>query len=91
MQVKELEDILRISEPDINNFLDNIGRDNLLWDTAPNTKLGGQQISIARADIRLTHIPTNTIIESDCFRSQHLNRRLCVLKLMIKLVEDGTI
>jgi len=82
--IKDLENILLIVSDDLQAFVDN-NRDDLSWDS--NRPKGGQQVGITRTDIILTHMPTRITVIANEFRSQHYNRSLAILKLIIKLNE----
>ncbi len=81
---KYLENILLVASDEIQSFVDNY-RDDLNWET--NRPKGGQQVAILRYDITLTHMPTGITVIANEFRSQHMNRSLAILKLIIKLNE----
>lgn len=81
---KYLENIILVASDDIQAFVDN-NKDDLSWDS--HRPKGGQQIAVLRSDITITHISTGIAVTADEFRSQHLNRQLAILKLIIKLNE----
>ena len=81
---KDLENIILVASDELQNFVDkNI--DDLSWDS--HRPKGGQQVGIVRSDMTLTHMPTGITVIADEFRSQHYNRSLAILKLIIKLNE----
>ena len=82
--IKDLENIILVASDELQSFVDK-NRDDLSWDSY--RPKGGQQVGIVRSDMTLTHMPTGITVIADEFRSQHYNRSLAILKLVIKLNE----
>ncbi len=81
-----LENILFKIDTNLSKFVeDNTG--NLVWDTFV-LSAGGQHVNNRMSGVRLTYTPTGTAVEVDVFRSQHMNRQLALLKLIIILADE---
>jgi peptide chain release factor 2 len=48
---------------------------------------GGQHVNKTESAVRITHLPTNTVVQSQNDRSQHRNRAECMSMLKAKLYE----
>lgn len=83
--MKQLSNIINNSSDDISSFLKE-EEDNLLWESAGPS--GGQVAGWGDRSIYLTHIPTGHKVRASAFRSQHQNRQLAVIKLIIKITEN---
>ncbi|KAK9498189.1 hypothetical protein O3M35_004061 [Rhynocoris fuscipes] len=61
---------------------------DLVYDTFRSSGAGGQHVNKTDSAVRLTHIPTKTVVECQTDRSQIKNRQLALEKLRIKLYND---
>lgn len=50
---------------------------------------GGQTVGMPSALVKVTHIPTGLIAQSDCERSQMRNKNVCLAMLEYGLAELG--
>ena len=48
---------------------------------------GGQHVNRTESAVRITHLPTNIVVQSQNSRSQHENRSTCMKQLRAKLYE----
>ena len=48
---------------------------------------GGQHVNRTESAVRITHLPTNIVVQSQVSRSQHENRSTCMKQLRAKLYE----
>lgn len=48
---------------------------------------GGQHVNKTDSAVRITHRPTGIVVGSQQERSQHLNKRICIQKLRVKVAQ----
>ena len=74
--------------PDIDNDIDiEIDPSDVRTDTYRASGAGGQHVNKTDSGVRLTHLPTGVVVQSQSQRSQHQNRDKCWQMLRAKLYE----
>lgn len=79
-----LQNIIEASEESIKDFAD--GNEALIYNEHVNM-FGMSLVGKAKYDITIKDSMTRIEVTADEFKSQHLNRQLAILKLIIKLNE----
>ncbi len=77
---------------DVIPFLDKdidikINKEDLKIETFKSSSAGGQHVNVTDSAVRITHLPTNTIVQCQNERSQMLNKQTAIQILKSKLFE----
>lgn len=77
-------DVIPLVEDDIDI---KISKEDLKIETYRASGAGGQHVNVTDSAVRITHVPTNTIVQCQDERSQLLNRQTAMQILKSKLLE----
>jgi peptide chain release factor 2 len=74
--------------PLLNKDIDiKINKEDLKIETFKSSSAGGQHVNVTDSAVRITHLPTNIVVQCQNERSQILNRQIAIQILKSKLFE----